>query len=138
MTLADDPQQRETILRDLLESLGIDAKQAQESRESAARYLRYMASKKRREERAAKPTANDPIDSMNLDELRAHNRQLFAKLERLLAEGTDPQPAPPPEQAPTIEEAPQYDVTAKQRRRLAAFDDLSDADQVDQLKDMWG
>jgi hypothetical protein len=47
-------------------------------------------------------------------------------------------PTPTPEPAPIVEEAPQYDVTAKQRRRLAAFDDMTDADQLDQLKAMWG
>jgi len=84
-----------------------------------------------------KPKKN--IDDMNLEEITAYNKELLAELKRLLAERTEQQPATTPDPAPEIEEAPTYDLpTAKQRRRLAAFDDLSDDDQVDQLKAMWG
>lgn len=141
MTLTDEQSKREEILRELLESLGIDAEQAQESKESAARYLRYMASKKRREERQSKPvdaTGEPDINKMSHEELQAHNKELFAKLERLLAKRAEQQPASEPDPAPTVDEAPTYDVTAKQRRRLAAFDDMSDDDQVDTLREMWG
>lgn len=141
MTLTDDQRQREEILRELIESLGITAEQSAESLQSAARYLRYMASKKRREERQAKPVdaSGEPdIRSMGKEELAAYLEFLYARRDELLAERTEPQPATTPDPAPTVEEAPQYDVTAKQRRRLAAFDDMSDDDQIDVLRSLWG
>lgn len=72
------------------------------------------------------------IDDMTLTELKEHNAELRARLAELLAQRSEQQPDP------TIEDAPQYDVTAKQRRRLAAFDDMTDSDQVDVLRQMWG
>ena len=135
MTLADDQSQREEILRDLLESLGIDAKQAQESRESAGRYLRYKARQKRN---AAKPEYNfdnpRPIDDMGHEELQAYLAHLMTKMGRLIrGEESTAQPAP------RVEEAPTYDLpTAKMRKAVAAFDDLRDSEQVDVLRQMWG
>lgn len=165
MVLTDDQSQRETILGDLLECLHIDAEQSAESRESARRYLRHLASKKRRDERAAKPVdskVEPDIDGMSLDEMRTHNAGLRAKLDRMLdrkqiANMTDEerrryiaellakrdealqQPASAPQPAPTVEDAPQYDLpTKRMEQAVARFDDMSDADQVDVLRGMWG
>lgn len=68
MALSIDQDERMALLTELLDELGIDAEQRADSKESAARHLRYTA----------------------------------------------------------------------QQRRLAAFDDLPEADQVDQLRAMWG
>lgn len=136
MSLTYDQQQREALLTAILDALDIDADQREESAKDAARSLRLDAN--RPSKRQAKPTSDDPIDSMNLDEITAHNKELLTKLNRLLAERTEPQPATTPDPAPELEEAPTYDVTAKQRRRLAAFDDMTDSDQVDVLRQMWG
>jgi len=137
MSLTYDQQQREALLTAILDALDIDADQRDESAKDAARSLRLDAH--RPSKRQAKPTSDDPIDNMNLEQLQAHNRQLFAKLERLLAERTEPQPATTPDPTPAIEESPQYDLpTAKMRKAVAAFDDLPDDEQVDQLRGMWG
>lgn len=173
MTLADDQRQREEILRELLESLGIDAEQAQESRESAARHLRYMASRKRKSERAAKPvdTGETDIYRMSHEQLHQHNKELFAKLKRLLEDRRAEQDAQrpdieamsdeerqayqqhlmrsiaakleltpsTPDPAPIVEDAPTLALpTEKMRKAIARFDDLTDADQVDQLSSLWG
>lgn len=135
MSLTYDQQQREALLTAILDALDIDAAQRDESAKDAARSLRLDAH--RPSKRQAKPTSDDPIDSMNLDEITAHNKELLTKLNRLLAERTEPQPATTPDPAPELDEA-YYDVTAKQRRRLAAFDDMSDDEQVDTLRGMWG
>ena len=137
MSLTYDQQQREALLTAILDALDIDADQRDESAKDAARSLRLDA--QRPSKQTAKPTSDDPIDSMNLDEITAHNKELLTKLNRLLAERTELQPAKPTEPAPTIEEAPTYDLpTAKMRKAVAAFDDLSDDDQVDVLREMWG
>ena len=137
MSLTYDQQQREALLTAILDALDIDADQREESAKDAARSLRLDA--QRPSKQTAKPTSDDPIDSMNLDELHQHNKQQLEKLKRLLEERTEPQPATTPDPAPEIEEAPTYDLpTAKMRKAVAAFDDLSDDDQVDVLREMWG
>lgn len=137
MSLTYDQQQREALLTAILDALDIDAAQRDESAKDAARSLRLDAH--RPINRQAKPKSDDPIDNMSLDELHQHNKELLTKLNRLLAERTEPQPATTSEQEPTVEEAPTYDLpTAKMRKAVAAFDDMSDADQVDVLKAMWG
>ena len=85
-----------------------------------------------------RPDMSRDTSKMNLDEIRAYNRELDAYRRYLLEERRAEQPASTPEPAPTVEEAPQYTVTASQRRALARFDDLTDADQVDTLRGMWG
>lgn len=165
MTLTDDQRQRETILGDLLEALHIDADQAQQSRQSAISHIRHGANRRRKSERQAKPAA-DPIDGMSHEDLRGYIDELYAKRDALLAQRRIDAMNPDElrrhidamsddervayrdhliasiagkiEPAPVVNDAPQYTVTEKQRRRLAAFDDMSDADQVDALKQMWG
>lgn len=138
MSLTYDQQQREALLTAILDALDIDADQREESAKDAARSLRLDAH--RPSKRQAKPASDDPIDNMSLEQLQAHNRQLFAKLERLLAERqAEQQPATTTEPEPTIEESPQYDLpTAKMRKAVAAFDDMSDDDQIDVLRSLWG
>ena len=136
MSLTYDQQQREALLTAILDALDIDADQREESAKDAARSLRLDA--QRPSKQTAKPTSDDPIDSMNLDEITAHNKELLTKLNRLLAERTEQQPATTPDPAPEIEESATYDVTAKQRRRLAAFDDMTDSEQIDALSALWG
>ena len=72
------------------------------------------------------------IDDMTLTELEEHNAELRARLAELLAQRSEQQPDP------TIEDAPQYTISEKQRRALARFDDMTDSDQVDVLREMWG
>ena len=166
LAISYDQQQREELLTALLDALHIDDEQRAESAASAKRSIRFDADKKRRAQRPAKPTTTDDIDSMSLDELRAHNAELLAKRDRLLREREqrpdidamtdeeraayqqhllrsiagklEPAPTATPE-TPTVEEAAQYDLpTAKMSKRLAAFDDMSDADQLDALAGLWG
>lgn len=156
MALSIDQDERMALLTELLDELGInDAEQREDSKESAARHLRYTAQQRRK---AAKQAADDRDDlRRRIDELLAKRDRLLAEREqrpdidamsdeqrqayqdslmRSIAAKLDPAPAPDP--TPTVEEAPTYDVTAKQRRALAAFDDMSDADQIDALRGMWG
>lgn len=133
LALSIDQDERMALLAELLDELGIiDPEQRADSKESAARHLRYTAQQRRK---AAKKA--DDIGNMSPADLQSHIKQLYAKRDELLAQRAE-QPATTPEPAPTVEEAPTYDVTATQRRRLAAFDDMSDADQVDVLSQMWG
>ena len=135
MALSIDQDERMALLTELLDELGItDAEQREDSKESAARHLRYTAQQRRKAARQA-----DDIDNMKRDELQDYIKQLYARRDELLAQRAEqPTPAPAPDPAPTVEEAPTYDVTAKQRRRLAAFDDLPESEQVDVLREMWG
>ncbi len=134
LALSYDQDERMALLTELLDELGIDAEQRADSKESAARHLRYTAQQRRKAARQA-----DDIDNMKRDELQDYIKQLYARRDELLAQRAEqPTPAPAPDPAPTVEEAPTYDVTASQRRRLAAFDDMTDADQVDALQQMWG
>lgn len=138
LALSIDQDERMALLTELLDELGIDAEQRTDSKESAARHLRYEAAQRRKA--SAKPSAADPIDNMSRDDLRAHIDELRAKRDRLLAERrAEQQPAITPEPAPIVVEAAKYTLpTAKQRRALAAFDDMTDAEQVDSLRGMWG
>lgn len=130
LALALGHDERMALLTELLDELGVDQEQREDSRKSAQHHLHYEAAQRRK---AAKKA-----DSMNLDELQASNKEMLAKLKRLLEERRAEQPASTPEPEPIVEEAPQYTVTASQRRALARFDDLTDADQVDTLRGMWG
>lgn len=87
-----------------------------------------------------RPNMNKDTSRMNLDEIRAYNRELMAYRRHLLEQrrAEMEQPAPTPEPAPIVEEAANYKVTAKQRRALAAFDDMTDGEQVDALSSLWG
>ena len=138
LALSHDQQQREELLTALLDALDIDAAQRDESAKDAARSLRLDAH--RPSKQLAKPASDNPIDNMSLDELHQHNKQQLEKLKRLLEERqAEPQPATTSEQEPTVEESPQYDLpTKRMEQAVARFDDLSDDDQVDQLKSMWG
>ena len=137
MSLTYDQQQREALLTAILDALDIDAAQRDESAKDAARSLRLDAH--RPSKQLAKPASDNPIDNMSLDELHQHNKQQLEKLKRLLEERTEPQPATTPDPAPVVEESPQYDLpTKRMEQAVARFDDLSDDDQVDQLKSMWG
>lgn len=163
LVLTHDQQQREDLLTALLDALNIDQEQREESAEDAARILRLDASRKIKRPSPPVDASGEPdIYAMSLEELQAHNRQLFAKLERLLedrkkqdnrkriedmsdeerrryiAELLAKRDEVLQQPAPTVEEAPTYTINEKQRRRLAAFDDLPEADQVDQLRAMWG
>lgn len=156
LVLTHDQQQRETLLTALLDALNIDQEQREESAEDAARSLRLDASRKiKRPSPPVDATSEPDIDGMSLDELRTHNAGLRAKLERMLdrkqiadmsdeerrryiAELLAKRDEVLQQPAPTVEEAPTYTINEKQRRRLAAFDDLPEADQVDQLRAMWG
>lgn len=134
MALSIDQDERMALLTELLDELGItDAEQRADSKDSAARHLRYTAQQRRKAARQA-----DDIDNMKRDELQDYIKQLYAKRDALLAERAEQQPATTPDPAPAVSEADTYTVTAKQRRRLAAFDDMTDADQVDVLNQMWG
>jgi hypothetical protein len=77
---------------------------------------------------------------MSLEELQAYNRGMMDKIRRILEERrAEQQPAITPEPAPTVEDAPQYDLpTKRMEQAVARFDDMSDDDQVDQLRMMWG
>ena len=50
-----------------------------------------------------------------------------------------PTATPTPDLAPTVEEAPTDDLpTAKMRKAVQRFDAMTDGEQIDQLKAMWG
>lgn len=136
MALSIDQDERMALLTELLDELGItDAEQREDSKESAARHLRYTAQQRRKAARQA-----DDIDNMKRDELQDYIKQLYARRDELLAQRAEqPTPAPAPDPAPRVEEAPTYDLpTAKMRKAVAAFGDLRDSDQVDVLRQMWG
>ena len=161
MALSIDQDERMALLTELLDELGIDAEQRADSKESAARHLRYTAQQRRK---AAKKA--DDIDNMSPADLQAHIKQLYAKRDELLAQRAkrpdidamsveeraayqqrlmgsiaaklEPTPTATPDPAPAVSEADTYNVTAKMSKRLAAFDDMTDADQVDALQAMWG
>lgn len=158
IALALGHDERMALLTELLDELGIDPEQREDSRKSAQHHLHYEAAQRRK---AAKKA-----DSMNLDELQASNKEMLAKLKQLLAERgqrpdidamtdeeraayqqhlmgsitakLEPTPTATPDPAPAVSEADAYNVTAKMSKRLAAFDDLSDDDQIDVLNQMWG
>lgn len=133
LALALGHDERMALLAELLDELGIDQEQRADSLESAERHLRYEAAQRR------KAAATDDIDNMKRDDLRRYIDELRAKRDRLLAERrAEQEPAPTPDPAPIVTEADVYTVTAKQRRALAAFDDMTDADQVDALQSLWG
>lgn len=133
LALATGADERMALLAELLDELGIDQEQRADSLESAERHLRYEAAQRR------KAAATDDIDNMKRDELRRCIDDHAWPAVRLLAERrAEQEPAPTPDPAPIVTEADVYTVTAKQRRRLAAFDDMTDADQVDTLQAMWG
>ena len=136
MALSIDQDDHMALLTELLDELGInDAEQREDSKESAARHLRYTAQQRRKAARQA-----DDIDNMKRDELQDYIKQLYARRDELLAQRAEqPTPAPAPDPAPRVEEAPTYDLpTAKMRKAVAAFGDLRDSDQVDVLRQMWG
>lgn len=163
LALSYDQDERMALLAELLDELGIDQEQREDSAASAARHLRYEAS--RRRQRPAKKA--DDIDGMSLDELRAHNAQLLKRRDELLAKREqrpdidamsdeeraayqqhlmrsiaaklEPSPAPAPDPEPTVEEAPTLALpTKKMEQAIARFDDLTDGEQVDALRGMWG
>lgn len=152
LTLTDDQRQRETFLGDLLEALHIDADQAQQSRESAISHIRYEASRKRKSERQAKPDSD--TDGLSPDELRRYLDELQARRDTLLAQRhidamSDEERAAyrdhlvasiagKLEPAPVVSEADAYNLpTKRMEQAVAAFDDLTDSDQVDALRAMW-
>ena len=137
LALSYDQDERMALLTELLDELGIDPEQREDSKESAARHLRYTAQQRRKAQRAA-DVAHDELRK-RLDDARAKRDELLDQLtQRLaLAAGTE-QPMVTPDPAPAVSEADAYNVTAKMSKRLAAFDDLTDADQVDTLRGMWG
>lgn len=162
MALTYGQQQREEILSDLLDALHIDAEQGEDSRKSAAHHIRYEANRKRKNEQAAKQAGD--IDNMSHEDLQAYIKQLYAKRDELLAQRakrpdidamSDEEraayqahlmhsiaaklaPAPASEPAPVVSEADAYNLpTKRMEQAVARFDDLTDSDQVDQLRQMW-
>lgn len=75
------------------------------------------------------------IDSISLAEITAYNIELLTKLKRLLAERraeqVQPQPVPVKVKAAKL-------PTKRMTKRLTTFDAMSDAEQVDSIKSMWG
>ena len=157
LALALGHDERMALLTELLDELGIDADLRTDSMDSAKRHLSYEAQQRRK---AAKKA--DDIGNMSPADLQAHIKQLYAKRDELLAQRakrpdidamSDEERAAyqqhlmrsiaakleptTPEPAPVVTEADAYNVTAKMSKRLAAFDDMSDGDQVDTLKAMW-
>lgn len=153
LALTYSPQERETLLKDLLEALHIDADQAQQSRESAISHIRYEASRKRKNAQKAKPDSD--TDGMTLDELRAYNAQLLKRRDELLAQRHHIDAMSDDERAayrdhlvasiagkleptPVVSDADAYNLpTKRMERAVAAFDDLPDDEQVDALRAMW-
>ena len=145
------------LLTELLDEFGIDAEQRTDSMDSAKRHLSYEAQQRRKAEKKA-----DDIGNMKRDELQDYIKQLYAKRDELLAQRakrpdidamSDEERAAyqahlmhsiaakleptTPEPAPVVEEAPQYDLpTRRMEKAVAAFDDLTDGEQVDQLRSM--
>ncbi len=103
---------------------------------------------------------------MNLDEIMAYNKELLAKLNRMLAERSqrpdidamtdeqrreyqdylmrrisaniDTMKVPEPEPTPIVEESPVYHLpTKRMRKAVKAFDSMTDSEQVDSLRGMW-
>lgn len=76
------------------------------------------------------------IEDMNLQEITAYNKELLAKLKRLLAERSaepeqaEPQPQPVPERKAKL-------PTKRMRKVVERFDAMSDSEQVDSLRAMW-
>lgn len=158
MVLSIGQDERMALLTELLDEFGIDADLRTDSMDSAKRHLSYEAQQRRK---AAKKA--DDIGNMKRDELRDYIKQLYAKRDELLAQrakrpdidamsdeeraayqqhlmrsiAAKLEPTPEPAPAPTVTEADTYNVTAKMSKRLAAFDDMSDGDQVDSLRAMW-
>lgn len=130
MALSIDQDERMALLTELLDELGIDQEQREDSKDSAARHLRYTAQQRRKAARQA---------DADHDALRRRIDELYTRRDELLAQRAEQQPAPSPTpETPTVTEADAYNVTAKMSKRLAAFDDMTDADQVDTLRGMWG
>lgn len=82
------------------------------------------------------------IDQMDGDELRAHNRDLLCQLRDRL-EGRTPPPATPkasePETTTPPEEEPEFCLpTKRMEKALLLFGEMSDDDQVNSLRQMWG
>lgn len=166
MALSIDQDERMALLTELLDELDIDAEQRAERKESAARHLRYEAQQRRQRQSKTVDSKVEPdIDKMSLDELQQYNRESLAKLKRLLEERRtqrpdidamsdeeraayqdhlmrsiaaklEPTPSAP-EPAPVVSDAPQYVLpTKRMEKAVAAFDDLTDGEQVDQLRAM--
>lgn len=134
MALAYDQDERMTLLTELLDEFGIDADLRTDSMDSAKRHLSYAAQQRRKAQRSAE-SAHDELRKQ-LDEARAKRDELLDRLTQRLATAAGTEQPATPEPAPTVTEADTYNVTAAQRRRLAQFDDLTDSEQVDQLRAM--
>ncbi len=87
-----------------------------------------------------RPDMSRDTSKMSLDDLRAYNRELAAYLRQLLADRRaelEQQPAPTPEPAPVVSDAPQYALpTKRMEKAIARFDALDDAEQLDALRGM--
>ena len=132
LALSIDQDERMTLLTELLDELGIDPEQRKDSMDSAKRHLSYTA-QQRRKVQAATDSATAALRKQ-LDEARAKRDELLDKLTQRLATAAGIEQ---PEPSPVVTEADAYNVTAKMSKRLAAFDGMSDGDQVDSLKAMW-
>lgn len=84
------------------------------------------------------PHGTDPrkrIEDMNLTEITAYNKELLAKLKRLLEERrseteqveTQPQPTPKRAKLPT----------KRMAKAVERFDNMTDSEQIDSLRAMW-
>lgn len=136
MALAYDQNERMALLTELLDEFGIDADLRTDSIDSAKRHLAYTAQQRRKAQRAAE--AEQAELYKRLDDARAKRDELLDQLTQRLAmsAGTE-QPTATPEPAPTVEDAPQYALpTKRMEKAVAAFDDLTDGEQVDQLRAM--
>jgi hypothetical protein len=78
------------------------------------------------------------VEDMNLAEIVAYNKELLAKLKRLLAERrieleqADPVPQPVPVKVKAAKLP-----TRRMTKAVAAFDGMTDSEQMDSLRAMW-
>ena len=80
--------------------------------------------------------SHKPIDQMNLQEITAYNKELLAKLKRLLTERRAELEQVEPEPVPVKVKAAKL-PTKRMAKAVAAFDSMTDSEQVDSLRAMW-
>lgn len=145
MALTYGQEKRNELLARLLDELGIDADQRAEG-EAMARYS------VQKDLRAPAPaitfadivtvnpdgTVDSDADKFNAAS-SAVRQQVLDYLDKLCAgEPAQLPKAPSAPNASQNDDAPRYNTTAKQQRHLARFDAMTDGEQVDQLKGLWG
>lgn len=146
MALTYGQEKRNELLARLLDELGIDTDQRAEGEAMA----RYSVQKDLRTPAPAITfadivTINDDgtVDS-DADKFNAASsavrQQVLDYLDKPCAGEPAKLPKAPsaPKAAGRNDDAPRYNTTAKQQRHLARFDAMTDSEQVDQLKGLWG